>query len=99
MYADRAISPDLFQWESQNSTRETGKVGQRYINHVERGSTVHLFLRESKEQDGALGAPPYLYAGTMRYESHVGERPMRVLWRLDNPLPADVFHSALVAAG
>jgi hypothetical protein len=99
MYADRALSPDLFQWESQNSTREAGTVGQRYINHGAFGSTVHLFLRESKEQDGALGAPPYLYAGTMRYESHVGERPMRVLWRLDNRLPADVFHSALVAAG
>jgi hypothetical protein len=99
MYADRALSPDLFQWESQNSTRAAGTVGQRYINHVAHESTVHLFLRDSKEQDGALGAPPYLYAGTMRYQSHVGERPMRVLWRLDNPLPADVLHSALVAAG
>ncbi len=99
MYADRAITPEIFQWESQNTTRERSPTGQRYIHHVANGSTVHLFLRENKEADGALGAPPYLYAGTMQYISHVGERPMRIKWRLDHPLPADVFHTAHVAAG
>jgi superfamily II DNA or RNA helicase/HKD family nuclease len=99
MYADRAVTPEIFQWESQNTTREGSATGQRYVNHVAAGSTVHLFLRETKERDGALGAPPYLYAGTMRYVSHEGERPMRIRWRLDQPLPADVYHSAQVAAG
>lgn len=99
MYADRAVTPEIFQWESQNTTRENSVPGQRYINHVANGSTVHLFLRETKEADGALGAPPYLYAGTMRYVNHAGERPMRITWRLDHALPADVFHAAHVAAG
>jgi hypothetical protein len=99
MYADRAITPRLFQWESQSTTRSGSPTGQRYIHHATRGSTVHLFLRETKEADGNLGVPPYLYAGTMAYQNHTGDRPMRIQWHLNHPLPADIYHSARVAAG
>jgi superfamily II DNA or RNA helicase len=96
MYQDRAITADLFQWESQSTIATTSKTGQRYVNG---GSSVHLFLREHKEPDGDLGVPPYLYAGPMTYVSHTGDRPMRIRWRLATPLPADMFHAARVAAG
>jgi superfamily II DNA or RNA helicase/HKD family nuclease len=99
MYADRAISPELFEWESQSTTAERSSTGQRYVHHRDRGSSVHLFVRESKSADGQLGAPAYLYAGPMDYLQHTGERPMKILWHLRHPLPADVFHSAKVAAG
>jgi hypothetical protein len=99
MYADRAISPSLFQWESQNATTEASTTGQRYVHHRERGTSVHLFFRESKEADGGLGAPAYLYAGPASYVSHTGERPMRIVWKLEHDLPGDVFHAARVAAG
>lgn len=99
MYADFAISSTLFQWESQNTTSEGSPTGRRYIHHGAQGSSVHLFLRETKEADGALGTPPYLYAGPMTYVEHEGERPMRIRWHLDHALPADVFHAARVAAG
>ncbi len=97
MYADHAISPTLFQWESQNATAERSPTGQRYINHRTMGTTVHLFVRETKTADGTLGTPPYLYAGPMSYASHTGERPMRILWRLEHALPADIYHAAKVA--
>ena len=99
MYADRAISPTLFQWESQNSTRPETEVGKRYIHHRDRGSSVHLFFRETAEEDGKLGAPPYMYAGQATYVSHTGDRPMRIIWKLDHELPADIFHTARVATG
>jgi hypothetical protein len=99
MYADRAISPELFQWESQSTTTKQSVAGQRYVHHRESGSTVHLFIRESKTADGHVGAPPYLYAGPMDYTQHNGERPMKIVWRLQHRLPADVFHDARVAAG
>lgn len=92
MYHDRAISPMLFQWESQNSTRESSATGQRYIHHVAQGSSVQLFLRENREQ-------PFTYAGPMAYESHDGERPMRIRWKLAHELPADVFRYAKVTTG
>ena len=58
MYADRAISPTLFQWESQNSlpSREPAPVSATSTTGP--GSSVHLFFRETKEADGDLGAPP-----------------------------------------
>lgn len=98
MYHDRAITPELFQWESQSVLRSAMPTAQRYINHVEHGSSVHLFLRRSKKDEG-LGAPPYVYAGPMVYQEHSGERPIRFLWRLESPLPADVFHNAKVTTG
>jgi hypothetical protein len=84
--------------ESQSLTTEASPTGQRYINHARFGSTVHLFVRETKEADGDLGAPPYLYAGPMTYVSHTGERQMRILWRLAHELPADIFHAARVVS-
>ena len=98
MYQDRAVTPSLFQWESQSTTSEGSPMGQRYIHQRERGTSVHLFIRESKAADGDRGAPPYLYAGTARYVSHSGNRPLRMMWKLDDDLPADMFHAARVAA-
>ncbi|MGQ0678932.1 MAG: DUF3427 domain-containing protein [Actinomycetota bacterium] len=98
MYNDRAITASLFQWESQSTTSESSPTGQRYINHRRLGTSVHLF-RESKEADGGLGTPAYLYAGPASYVSHTGQRPMRILWKLGHELPADLFLAARVAAG
>ncbi|MBX6751755.1 MAG: DUF3427 domain-containing protein, partial [Micromonosporaceae bacterium] len=94
MYADRAITPELFQWESQSTLTAQAPTAQRYIHHEELGSTVHLFLRESAAADGQLGVPAFFYAGTMSYVEHHGERPVRFTWRLHRPLPADIFHVA-----
>jgi hypothetical protein len=97
MYQDRAISPSLFQWESQSTTSTASPTGQRYLHHRALGTTVHLFIRESKEADGDLGAPPYLYAGPATYVRHSNDRPIQILWSLDTDLPADIFHAARVA--
>ena len=48
MYADLAITPRLSQWESQGKTSVASSTGQRYVHHRELGSSVHLFIRESK---------------------------------------------------
>ncbi|PWU52338.1 DUF3427 domain-containing protein [Micromonospora sp. S4605] len=98
MYADRAITDELFQWESQSTTSAASATGQRYIHHEKRGSTVHLFVRESKLPDRDLGAPAYLYAGTMTYREHTGDRPMRIIWQLHRPLPADMYAAARAIA-
>jgi hypothetical protein len=97
MYQDRAISPSLFQWESQSTTSTASPTGQRYLHHRALGTTVHLFIRESKEADGDLGAPPYLYAGPATYVRHSNDRPIQILWSLDTDLPADIFHAARIA--
>lgn len=95
LYHDRAISETLFQWESQSTLRSTTATARRYISGQ---STVHLLIRKSKRDEG-LGAPPYTYAGPMQYVSHEGERPIRFVWRLEHPLPPEVFHYAKTTAG
>ncbi|WP_405094589.1 DUF3427 domain-containing protein [Micromonospora sp. NBC_01412] len=98
MYADRAITDRLFQWESQSTTSAASVTGQRYVNHEQRGSTVHLFVRETRVPDRDLGAPAYLYAGPMAYREHTGDRPMRIVWELTDPLPADMYSAARTIA-
>ncbi|MFG2102507.1 DUF3427 domain-containing protein [Micromonospora echinaurantiaca] len=98
MYADRAITDELFQWESQSTTSAASATGQRYIHHEKRGSTVHLFVRETKLPDRDLGAPAYLYAGLMTYREHASDRPMRIIWQLRHPLPADIYAAARAIA-
>ncbi|MGW1057333.1 DUF3427 domain-containing protein [Micromonospora rubida] len=98
MYADRAITDRLFQWESQSTTSAASVTGQRYVNHEQRGSTVHLFVRETRVPDRDLGAPAYLYAGPMAYRKHTGDRPMRIVWELTHPLPADIYSAARTIA-
>ncbi len=100
MYADRAISPTLFQWESQNAT--SPDRGDRAIGTSTTASGARRSICSSgrpRRPTDELGAPPYLYAGPATYVSHTGDRPMRIIWKLDHELPADVFHSARVAAG
>ena len=98
MYRDRAITPRLFQWESQSTTSLSSPTAQRYLHHDREGSSVHLFVRETK--DSVLGiAAPYLYAGPAHYVSHLNERPIEIRWALERDLPADVFHAARAVAG
>ena len=39
----------------------------------------------------------FLFLGPAGYVSHVGELPMAVTWRLEAPLPGDVFQAFAAA--
>jgi superfamily II DNA or RNA helicase/HKD family nuclease len=98
LYRDYAISRDLFHWESQSTTSDNSPTGQRYINHQRDGSRVLLFVREYKSS--LVGAAmPYVALGPATYVQHQGSRPMAITWRLHNPMPAELFENARVAAG
>ncbi|MFD1518912.1 DUF3427 domain-containing protein [Pseudonocardia yunnanensis] len=95
MYRDYAISPDLFHWESQNSTTVASAVGQRYLHHQEQGTHVALFVRETPTDD--LGPAPFLCLGQGDHVEHRGERPIAITWRLRRPMPGDTYRTASVA--
>jgi superfamily II DNA or RNA helicase len=90
-YHDYVISSSLFHWESQSQTAQSSATGRRYQNHVAEGSTVHLFLRENTTERS------FLYLGTATYVDHVGERPMAITWKLDEPLPGDIYARTSIA--
>jgi len=96
-YRDYPISPRLFHWESQSTTRESSPTGQRYIGHEELGNRILLFVRESDVGE-SLGASPFLFLGTASYVSHQGERPMAIVLQLAHEMPPDFFQAARVAA-
>ncbi|MFK7919437.1 MAG: DUF3427 domain-containing protein [Ilumatobacter sp.] len=89
-YLDYAISEHLFHWESQSVTSTSSPTGQRYLNHRERGSKIVLFVRETRKDDVGRTSP-YLCLGPASYVSHRSERPIKITWRLECPIPGDVF--------
>ena len=96
LYRDFALSRDLFHWETQHSTTVSSAQGQRYIHQRTNGVRILLAVREAKLN--AWGATaPYLLLGPADYVSHEGERPIAITWRLQNPIPADIFETFTLA--
>jgi superfamily II DNA or RNA helicase/HKD family nuclease len=90
-YRDYAISRDLVHWESQSGTAESSPTGLRYRNHVAMGRSIYLFARENIDERS------FWFLGPATYVRHQGERPMAVTWRLETPLPGDLFASFAAA--
>lgn len=90
MYEDYLISHNLFHWQSQSSTSADSPTGQRYINHRSESYTPLLFVRETKKLSSNLAAP-YYYLGPCEYVSHSGNRPLNIIWKLLNSVPAKLY--------
>lgn len=86
MYNDYSINETLFHWQSQNTTSADSPTGQRYMHHKERGSKILLFVREFREDKA--GAAPYTFLGLCDFVKSEGEKPMNIVWRLHEPIPA-----------
>ena len=61
------------------------------------GSSILLFVRDGKTNE--MGTEPYMFLGPATYVSHTGDRPIAITWKLEHPMPFDVFTAARVAAG
>jgi superfamily II DNA or RNA helicase len=96
MYRDFALSPELFHWESQNSTSPASETGRRYLGHAAAGSHVALFVRPAPHDQ--LGPAPFLSLGLCDYVEHTGERPIAITWKLRRPMPGETFRAAAVVA-
>jgi superfamily II DNA or RNA helicase len=93
MYRDYAISRELFHWESQATQAASSPSIRRYIEHAGRGHTIMLFVRDRKRAaDG--GTPPYVCLGPARYVDSSGDRPVSFTWRLETPMPEELFEVA-----
>jgi hypothetical protein len=84
-YEDRFLSPNTFQWQSQNRTTQRGKVGQAIRNHVKERIQVHLFARRAAKT--AQETAPFFYCGPLTFQSWEGEKPITVTWSLQQELP------------
>ncbi|NME08966.1 DUF3427 domain-containing protein [Paraclostridium bifermentans] len=88
MYEDYAINDKLFNWQSQSRTSIDSPTGQRYVNHMNTNNNVLLFVRENKKEDGITS--PYIYLGPADIVSYSGSKPINIVWKLKNTLPASI---------
>lgn len=98
-YDDKALSPFLFQWDTQNRVRPESREGQAYINQTQ---TLLLFVREQKnfveDKSRTLG---YVYLGRVTLNSweykNLGARmQMQIRWNMVEPIPGSVMHFARI---
>ena len=87
-YKDHFETPEEFFWQSQTNTQKGGLYG-RIISGVEKGWNVHLFVRASKLRQGK--AAPFRYIGIVEFKDWKGERPITVIWKLQDPLPSSMY--------
>lgn len=84
-YRDYAINRELIHWESQSVTRSDSETGQRYREHEKRGTDVLPFVRLTADDRA------FWFLGQATYMDHSGERPMAITWRLQTPMPGDLY--------
>lgn len=96
-YDDKALSPYLFQWDTQNSVSPETNVGKAYINQTQ---TMLLFVREQKNfADDKNRTMGYVYLGRVTLNKweykNLGTRwQMQILWNMIEPIPGSVMHFA-----
>jgi len=86
LYEDYAINERLFHWQSQSRTTVTSGTGQRYIQHRAQGHRIALFVREFKQENGVPS--PFVFLGLADYVRHQGNKPISMVWRLQEEMPA-----------
>ena len=84
-YRDQFLSPNEFQWQSQNRNTQESDIGHEIRDHRERRISVHLFVRAHTKVNGK--AQPFVYCGPLEFERWEGERPITVWWRLAEEVP------------
>ena len=87
MYQDYSINKTLFHWQSQSTTSDVSKTGQRYIHHRAQGSRILLCVRDAKK-DAWGGTASYSVLGFVDYVQRTGSNPMSITWRLAAEIPA-----------
>ena len=60
--------------------------------------SVLLFVREVQDQANGV-AEAHTLLGRVTLESALRERPMQIVWRLEDPMPGALCGRATVAAG
>ena len=89
MYQDYPISRELLHWETQGQTSEASDTGQNLIHHEERCYTMLFFARSRKKVVGTTA--PFTFLGPAKLVSFQSERPIQMVWRLDHPMPVEIF--------
>ena len=90
-YDNSLFADDIIQWISQPKTAHTSSVGKMFINHKKLGYNVHIFIRKFAFMDGNK-TNPFIYLGKADYYKSSGDKPMRILWKLEKKIPQKLIY-------
>lgn len=90
-YDNSLFADDIIQWISQPKTAHTSSVGKMFINHKKLGYNVHIFIRKFAFMDGNK-TNPFIYLGKADYYKSFGDKPMRILWKLEEKIPQELIY-------
>ena len=90
-YDNSLFADDIIQWISQPKTSHNSNVGQMFIHHKEKGFKVHIFIRKYAFMNGNK-TNPFIYLGNAKYYSSQGDKPMKILWKLDKKIPQKLIY-------
>ncbi len=91
MYRDYPISKNLFHWESQSNTKQDSETGKNLIQHLERGYSIHLFVRQNSTTEKRNVTVPFQYMGKGNFESFKNECPIEIVWKMEHALPGELL--------
>ena len=94
MYQDYPVSRELIHWQSQNNTTLDSQAGRHLTGHDVAGYTILVFARLVKQEFGVT--MPFVYLGPAKIIDFHGERPITCHWKLDVPMPWDLYQAARV---
>lgn len=99
MYHDYAISPTLFHWQTQNSSKPNSGRGLGYIKQKENQKSFILFVREQgKDENGRTMG--FVNFGPVDFVKYEGSQPMNITWKLKHSMPAYLWNeTAKLAVG
>ena len=84
-YENAFLSPTVFQWQTQNQTRQDSRQGHIFRDAKGHGKTIHLFIRLRGKEKG--GTVPFVYCGVPKFIDWEGEKPITIRWQLKDAVP------------
>ncbi len=88
-YKDEFVSPQEFQWQSQNQTSQMSDRGKRFESQRESGLPIHLFVRKESKTGGKTN--PFIYIGKLTFLRWEGNKPITIWWELEESVPQELW--------
>lgn len=94
-YDDRFENRNTLLALSKSTEDRNAKNMMRVSNHKKNGTTIHLFMRKNKEDEGSK---EFYYLGMMDFDDFVSDgKPVEIRYRLHDEVRRDIYEYMTIA--
>lgn len=83
-----------FNWFTKSTTRIDSEVGKNFLQSEERGVKLYFFMRKFNKIEGIT--QPFVFLGSGKVVSYIGEQPIKCRVELDNLIPLDLYNEFIL---